>query len=103
MNWFDGARLGSVPLDVKLGCRMLAKHPGLTIVGGLAMAFAVWAGAITFEMVTQFVHPTLPLPGGHRIVQVRYWDAEAGSVEPRVLRDYAVWREALTSVTDIGA
>jgi predicted permease len=103
MSWFDGARLGSVPLDVKLGCRMLAKHPGLTIVGGLAMAFAVWAGAITFEMVTQFVHPTLPLPGGHRIVQVRYWDAEAGSVEPRVLRDYAVWREALTSVTEIGA
>ncbi|HEY0153745.1 MAG TPA: ABC transporter permease [Longimicrobium sp.] len=95
--------LGSVPLDVKLGCRMLVKHPGLTIVGGLAMAFAVWAGAITFEMVSQFVHPTLPLPDGHRIVQVRVWDAEEGVVEPRALRDYAVWRDALTSVTDIGA
>ncbi|HEX8212200.1 MAG TPA: ABC transporter permease [Longimicrobium sp.] len=95
--------LGGVPLDVKLGCRMLVKHPGLTIVGGLAMAFAVWAGAITFEMVTQFVHPTLPLRDGHRIVQVRVWDAEEGVVEPRALRDYAVWRDALTTVTDIGA
>jgi hypothetical protein len=75
--WF-----GSVPIDVKLGCRMLVKHPGLTIVGGLAMAFAVWAGAIGFEMVSQFVHPTLPLPDGHRIVHVRNWDAEEGASSP---------------------
>jgi predicted permease len=95
--WF-----GSVPIDVKLGCRMLVKHPGLTIVGGLAMAFAVWAGAIGFEMVSQFVHPSLPLPDGHRIVHVRNWDVQAGDPEPQVLRDYAVWRESLTSVTDLG-
>ena len=106
MSWFSGARtarIGRVPLDVKLGCRMLVKHPGLTIVGGLAMAFAVWAGVIAFEMVGQFVSPSLPLPGGDRVVQIRNWDVEEGSEEPRSLRDFVVWREALTSVTDMGA
>src|SRR5688572_1323045 len=34
--WFDG-----FALDLKLGGRMLVKYPGLTIVGGLAMAFAI--------------------------------------------------------------
>ena len=92
-----------MPLDVKFGFRMLVKYPGLTIVAGLAMAFAVWAGAVTFELVTQFLHPALPLPGGERVVQLRNWDAAAGRVEPRALRDFVVWREALTSVTDIGA
>ena len=32
-------------LDLKLGGRMLVKYPGLTIVGGLAMAFANPASA----------------------------------------------------------
>ena len=27
--------------DIKLGGRMLVKYPGLTVVGGLAMAFAI--------------------------------------------------------------
>ena len=93
---------GSVPIDVKLGCRMLVKHPGLTVVGGLAMAFAVWAGAIGFEMVAQFAYPSLPLPDGDRIVHVRNWDVQEGNPDPRVLRDYAFWRESLTSVTDLG-
>ncbi len=34
--WFDG-----FSLDLKLGGRMLVKYPGLTMVGGLAMAFAI--------------------------------------------------------------
>ena len=47
---------------MKFGFRMLVKYPGLTVVGGLAMAFGVWIGAVVFEMVTVFTHPTLPLP-----------------------------------------
>ena len=35
-------------LDFKLGFRMLVRYPGLTIVGGLAMAFAIWVGSATF-------------------------------------------------------
>ncbi|WP_158508992.1 ABC transporter permease [Gemmatirosa kalamazoonensis] len=93
----------ALPLDLKFGFRMLVKYPGLTIVGGLAMAFAVWVGAVVFEMVTAFTNPTLPLPAGDRVVQIRDWDVEAGKAEPRALHDFVVWRESLKSVTDIGA
>ena len=51
--WFDG-----LSLDLKLGGRMLVKYPGVTIVGGLAMAFAICVGAVIFEVLTPFVHPT---------------------------------------------
>ena len=40
-------------LDFKLGFRMLGRYPGLTIVGGLAMAFAIWVGAGAFEVLRQ--------------------------------------------------
>jgi len=97
------AWLGGLSLDIKLGFRMLVKYPGLTLVGGLAMAFAIWVGAITFEMVTMFVHPTLPLPNGDRIVQVRNWNVVESRAEPRALHDLRLWRQALSSVTDLSA
>src|SRR5215213_3276112 len=36
------AWLSGMSLDMKLGFRMLVKYPGLTIIGGLAMAFSIW-------------------------------------------------------------
>jgi putative ABC transport system permease protein len=98
MSWVPG-----MSLDLKLGARMLRKYPGLTLVGGLAMAFGIWIGATTFELVRLVVFPSLTLPGGDRIVQVRLWDAEASRTEPRALHDYQVWRETARSVTDLGA
>src|ERR671914_2051449 len=83
--WFDG-----FSLDLKLGGRMLVKYPGLTIVGGLAMAFAICVGAVLFEMVMLFVSPTLPLPGGDRIVHLRNWDVQASDPAPRALYDFVV-------------
>jgi predicted permease len=97
------AWLGGMSLDLKLGGRMLLKYPGLTLVGGLAMAFAIWMGAMTFEMVNMLMNPTLPLPGGDRIVQLRNWDVEKNDQEPRAFYDFQVWRGALSRVTDIGA
>jgi|tagenome__1003787_1003787.scaffolds.fasta_scaffold20984887_3 putative ABC transport system permease protein len=97
------AWLGGMSLDLKLGLRMLVKYPGLTLVGGVAMAFAIWMGAMTFEMVNMIMNPTLPLPGGDRIVQLRNWDVEKNTKEPRALYDFVVWRGALSRVTDIGA
>jgi predicted permease len=97
------AWLGGLSLDFRLGFRMLVKYPGLTIVGGLAMAFAIWAGAVTFVLVGQFINPSLPLPGGDRIVEIRNWDVSAARVESRALSDFLVWRDALQSVTDLGA
>jgi predicted permease len=97
------AWLGGLSLDFKLGFRMLVKYPGLTVVGGLAMAFAIWVGAVVFEMVMLFVGPTLPLPEGDRIVHLRNWDVQANDPEPRALHDFVAWRQAMRSVTDLGA
>ena len=97
------AWIGGLSLDLKLGLRMLVKYPGLAVVGGLAMAFAVWVGVVAFEMVRVVVHPTLPLPGGDRVVQIGVWDVAANKQEPRVLHDFLGWRRTLRSVTDLGA
>lgn len=101
IGWLD--RLGGLSLDLKLGFRMLVKYPGLTVVGGLAMAFAIWVGAVTSVMASQFLSPRIPLPGGERIVQIVNWDVEANDEEPRMLSDFLVWRDGLTLVTDLGA
>src|SRR5215210_1890556 len=68
------AWLGGMSLDTKLGFRMLVKYPGLTIIGGLAMAFSIWIGALVFEGVRTMTSPTLPLPDGDRIVMIKNWD-----------------------------
>ena len=90
-------------LDFRLGLRMLAKYPGLTVVGGLAIAFAICVGAAAFEVLTQALQPSLPLPAGDRIVGIRQWDAASGDVEARVLDDLERWRRSLRSVEDLGA
>jgi hypothetical protein len=90
-------------LDLRLGVRMLRKYPGLTLIGGLAMAFAIWVGASTFEFLNQVVNPTLPLPGGSRIVGIRQWDASASGARKQVLHDFVAWREELSTIEDLGA
>ena len=66
-------------LDFKLGFRMLSRYPMLTVVGSLAMAVAIGVGAGTFEVITRLTAPSLPLPGGDRIVALNYWDrAQSG-------------------------
>jgi hypothetical protein len=97
----DGLRVSW--LDFKLGVRMLVKYPGLTLVGGLAFAFAIWVAAGAFEFAGQVLSPRLPLPDGERIVALESWDAAAGRAEPRVLHDFAAWRAELKSVAELGA
>ncbi|MET0397694.1 MAG: ABC transporter permease, partial [Longimicrobiaceae bacterium] len=98
LAWVSG-----LSLDFRLGFRLLLKYPGLTLVGGLAMAFAIAVGAGAFEFVRQLVDPALPLDGGDRIVAVRTRDARTGAVHGQTLRDFAAWRETLRSVEELGA
>src|SRR5687767_7332718 len=90
-------------LDFKLGFRMLSRYPGLTIVGGLAMAFAIWIGAGSFELITQWVRPTIPLPDGDRIVGLRLWNTATQEEEARALHDFAAWREQVQSIEELSA
>jgi putative ABC transport system permease protein len=95
--------LAGWPMDLKLGVRMLAKYPGLTIVGGLAMAFAICVGIVIFQVAGLFVHPTLPLPQGARLVQIHTIDVAANDEEDKVLHDFLQWQQSLQSLTEVGA
>ena len=98
------AWLNGLSLDFRLGLRMLAKYPGLTIVGLVGMAVTVAIGVVAFSAVSAIVDSTLPFDEGDRVVLI-------ANVNQRVhdegrsthLHDLAVWREALTTVTDLGA
>lgn len=87
-------------LDLKLAGRMLSKYPGLTLVAGFS--FAIAAAAMAFEFLTHLVYPSLPVPGGDRIVALRMWDAAASRPERRSLHEFMLWRDELRSVDDIG-
>ena len=101
LGWFDEMRFSW--LDLKLGLRMLAKYPVLTVVGGLSMAFAIWVGAGTFEAIRQLVFPTIPLPDANRIVMLQNWDASANRPEHRATHDFVAWRGSVQSVQHLGA
>lgn len=90
-------------LDFKLGFRMLVRYPVLTAVGGLAIAFAIWIGAGTFEFVSQLPFPTLPLDGGDRIVGIQNQDVASSRTNHRVLHDLVTWQDEMQTVEQIGA
>jgi predicted permease len=90
-------------LDFRLGWRMLRKHPGLTLVGGLAIAFAIWVGVGAFEFIFQVIRPTLPFARGDRVVSIRNWNAASSDFERARLDDFVRWRGELRSIDELGA
>jgi predicted permease len=90
-------------LDVRLGLRMLVKHPGLTLVGGLGMAVAIAISAGSFAFFHSHLYPRIPLDEGDRIVALENWDMEVNNEERHTLHDFVVWREEMRTVRDMGA
>ena len=90
-------------LDFKVGLRMLARYPGLTIVGTVALAVAIALGTIYFEALNKWHHPQLPIPDAQRVITIRNWDAGAVAVEGQSLHDFAMWRDQARTVQDLGA
>lgn len=95
--------LRGLSLDVRLALRLLVKHIGLTVVGTVAMAFAIGSGIIAFEFYTQFMHPALPLDGGARIVGIVMVDTATRGERSPTLHDFVAWRDGLKSVQDLAA
>lgn len=90
-------------LDFKVGFRMLARYPGLTLVGTVALAVAIALGTVYFEGLNKFLNPRLPIRNGDRVVSIRYWDVNRSAPEARLLHDFAIWREQVRRVDDLGA
>jgi hypothetical protein len=95
--------LAGLRLNAKLSVRMLRKYPTVTVVGGLAMTIGIGLGAAYLEVLNDLLHPTLPFPGGERIVGLSNWDVEENDPEPRAAYDFLTWREQLGSVEDLSA
>src|SRR5687768_6915863 len=91
------------PLDFKVGLRMLARYPGLSLVGTVAIAVAIALGAIYFEAVNKWQNPRLPIRDADRVISIRSWDANEVMPEGRSLHDFASWREQARTVTHLGA
>jgi putative ABC transport system permease protein len=90
-------------LDFKVGVRMLARYPGLTLVGTAAIAMAIALGTIYFEAVNKWQNPRLPIPNADRVISIRNWDVNAFAPEGRMLHDFAIWREQVRTVDHLGA
>jgi predicted permease len=101
LAWFDWARVSW--LDFKLGARMIARYPGLTIMAALAMGVAITIGAGVSGAIATMKNPSLPLPEGERIVGIQLWDVGANRPERRIVREFDEWRDHLRTVSDVGA
>jgi predicted permease len=98
---------GRVPgmswLDAKLGARMLVKHPGLSLAGGLGITVAVAIATMFFTVIHSVTHPTLPLPEGDRIVALQNFNLTTRNPNRQVLHDFVMWQDELKSVQELGA
>ena len=90
-------------LDFKVGLRMLARYPGLSVVGSVAIAVAIALGTVYFEAVNKWQNPQLPIPDADRVVSIRHWNVSAFRFEGRSLHDFALMRQQLRTVENLGA
>jgi predicted permease len=90
-------------LDFKVGLRMLARYPGLTLVGTVAIAVAIALGTLYFEALNKWQNPRLPVRDAGRVISIRNWDVSALATESRSLHDFAIWREQVGTVDHLGA
>lgn len=89
-------------LDFTLGFRMLARSPGLTLVGTLAIAVAIALGTIYFEAVDKWQNPRLPILNGDRVMSSATGRERRGARRTLALR-LAIWREQVKTVHTLGA
>lgn len=101
LRFVDEIRFSS--LDVKLGVRMFLKHAGLSFVAVFGMAVAMAIGIISFEILSNVLNRSLPVPEGEQIVSVGYWNTETSLPERHLLHDYLDWSEDLGSIRPLAA
>jgi putative ABC transport system permease protein len=90
-------------LDFKVGLRMLARYPGLTVVGTIAIAVAIAIGSLYFEAINKWQNPKLPIRDGDRVISIRNWDAGELETDGRALHDFAIWRQQARTIEHMGA
>jgi predicted permease len=89
-------------LDVKLGVRMLMKHPGLTLASTFALAVGIPVGLAPAHFVDGIMAP-LPVAEGDRIRSLRLWSPALGRAAETTYVDYQTWRPLVSSFEALGA
>lgn len=92
-------------LDVKLGLRMFAKYPGLSLVTIVGMAVAIAIGAGYFAAFGTMFDSTLPFDEEGRVVVVRTRPlaGQPGLGSGASMHDFEEWRGELKSIVELGA
>jgi predicted permease len=90
-------------LDWKLGFRMLARYPALSLISGFTLAAAIGVAAGLFEFSLMELSPRLPFERGDRIVRIENWDVATSEIEPRAGYDLRAWQAQLKSIGQLGA
>ena len=99
-SWGD---VGISRVDLKLGIRMLVKHPWLTLVVVFALGIGIPASLPPHHLIDALLDESPPFHEGDQVVGVVGLDQESGLQEPLRLGDYESLRTQLTSFASLGA
>ena len=95
--------LGGAWLDLKLGARLLARYPGLTLVSTVALAIGIAIVAGFHAGTNFFVNPSLPVPDEDDLVAIWNYDVAAADRGAQAVGDMLALRAELGSVDEVGA
>jgi len=89
-------------LDVKLGLRMVVRHPLLSVAAIFALAVGIPVGLAPTHVATAL---EAPLPGDpeHRIRAIRQWDPVATRVQSSEFEEFEFYSRQLTSFAALAA
>ena len=89
-------------LDVKLGLRMLRKHPMLNLAALFALAVGIPVG-LAPSHVARALNAPLPGDADDRVRAIRHWDPVSSATAPTFDGDFAFWTRSLRSFSALGA
>ncbi|MBK8250811.1 MAG: ABC transporter permease [Gemmatimonadetes bacterium] len=89
-------------LDVKVGVRLLRKHPMLNLAAIFALAVGIPVGLAPSHLA-RALHAPLPGDGDDRLRAIRYWDPLSSAVAPTWDSDFTTWASSLEGFSALGA
>jgi putative ABC transport system permease protein len=96
--------MGNFVHDVRFGVRMLAKHPGLSIISVLTFGVGLGITTFVFSIVNGIFFSGLPFPDGERIVRLGGANPSRGLWKMQLSeRDFEAYREGVSSFEAMGA
>ena len=97
-RWLESSRI-----DLRLGARMLAKYPGLAVIGGAGLAVAIAIATSSFAFFYSYIYGVLPFEDGDRVVALENWDVTINNEMRQSMYDFVRWQQELRTVTELGA